>query len=66
MEDLRLREGLIGVNVALCGLLEVKERSRLEGGRRRCGVRGECGILWGVALVTAGCYGRSDVGVCFC
>lgn len=45
MEDLRLLEGLAGVNVALWGLLEVKERSRLEDGRRRCGVRGECGML---------------------
>ena len=47
MDDLRLREGLVGVNVTLWGLLEAKERSRLEDGRLRCGVRGECGMLWG-------------------
>lgn len=52
MDDLRLREGLMGVNGALWGLLEVKERSRLEEGRLRTGVRGECGML-GVSAGTA-------------
>lgn len=65
MDDLRLREGLMGVNGALWGLLEVKERSRLEEGRLRTGVRGECGML-GVFVGTAAKGSQSVVELCFC
>ena len=43
VEDFRLCEGLIGVNVMLWGLVGVKEK--LEGRRLRCRVSGEYGIM---------------------